>query len=812
MKTYSGRNLDLIAYPMGGIGAGMVCLQGTGRLGNVSVRNKPDYHNDPYVYSAVTVLGEDLGCIGEQGPQDPTSPLCRVVEAPVPDPNFFLRLKDSGNGLFGANLGLPRFTEGAFSDRFPFATVRLTDAKLPLRADIVGWSPFVPGDEDASSLPVAALEYTFTNTSDHPLDAVYYFCAFNFMKIDDSARVRPIADGFVLEQPAIKDNPAAKGAFCASVDDTAFVDTAWFRGGWFDTQTMLWNAVSTGSYGHKRHGSGGPASPGASLAVPFQLQPGASRTIRLRLSWFVGASDLRTGPQDDACCDEGCACHKEPQTYRPWYASRYGSVDEEDADWRERYDVLRADTRRFTDCFYDTTLPEDIVDAVAANLCILKSPTVLRQHDGRLWGWEGCCDGVGCCNGSCTHVYNYAQALCHLFPRLERSLRDTEFNISQAESGHQNFRSALPIRQTDHDFHAASDGQLGGVMKVYRDWRISGDTAWLKALWPRVRASLEYCIELWDPDHEGVVRQPHHNTYDIEFWGPDGMCSSFYLGALRAAGEMAAALGEDLPLYGQLYERGRAYLESELFNGEYFYQKVQWHGLRAELDLTGANPETLALLKAEGPKYQYGSGCLSDGILGAWLAELVGLGDILDGEKISENLRSIFRYNFKADLSGHANPQRPGYAAKHDAGLLLCSWPHGGKPSLPFVYSDEVWTGIEYQVASHLLLKGMAEPALAIVRGLRARYDGTVRNPYNEYECGHWYARAMASYALLQGYTGIRYDAVDGTLYVSRRCPEGARAFLSAAGGFGTVTVAGGQATVDMAKGTLEIKELVWTD
>ena len=207
-------------------------------------------------------------------------------------------------------------------------------------------------------------------------------------------------------------------------------------------------------------------------------------------------------------------------------------------------------------CFYDTSLPAEVIEAVAANLTILKSPTVLRQADGRLWAWEGCNDNSGCCHGSCTHVWNYAQALPHLFPALERTLRETEFSVSQDARGHQTFRAALPIRPTTHDFHAAADGQLGGIMKVYREWRITGDLAWLRGLWPRVRTSLDYCIETWDPRHRGVVEEPHHNTYDIEFWGPDGMCSSFYLGALRAGVLMGEALGAPVPLYAELAREG----------------------------------------------------------------------------------------------------------------------------------------------------------------------------------------------------------------------------------------------------------------
>ena len=321
---------------------------------------------------------------------------------------------------------------------------------------------------------------------------------------------------------------------------------------------------------------------------------------------------------------------------------------------------------------------------MAANLTILKSPTVLRQSDGRLWGWEGSGDSAGSCHGSCTHVWNYAQAISHLFPDLERSLRETEFNVSQDDRGHQIFRTSLPIRPAKHDFHAAADGQLGGIMKVHREWRVSGDGEWLRSLWPKVKASLDYCIRTWDPAHEGTPKEPHHNTYDIEFWGPDGMCTSFYLGALKAAVLMGEALHDDVSVYAAILEKGLRCMESELFDGEYFAQKIQWKGLNAK-DPTkamgyqsGYSPEARAILEKEGPKYQYGKGCLSDGVFGAWMAMVCGVGHVIDSGKIASHLKSVHKYNLKCDLSTHANPQRPGYAGGKEGGLLLCSWPKGG--------------------------------------------------------------------------------------------------------------------------------------
>ena len=229
----------------------------------------------------------------------------------------------------------------------------------------------------------------------------------------------------------------------------------------------------------------------------------------------------------------------------------------------------------------------------------------------------------------------------------------------------------------------------------------------------------------------------------------------------------------------------------------------------AEVQSFGGNysDEAVTLLKKEGPKYQYGSGCLSDGILGMWMASVCGLTEGIEDEKVKSHLTAVHRYNLKHTLEDHYNPQRPTYACGEDGGLLLCTWPKGGALSLPFVYSNEVWTGIEYQVASHLMLKGEVEKGLDIVRTCRQRYDGTVRNPFNEYECGHWYARAMASYGMLQGLTGVRYDAVDKTLHIDSKIGD-FTSFLSTEKGFGTVSLKNGTPYLNVLYGRIEVNRI----
>jgi len=805
---YAGPRLNRVAFPLGGLGAGMICLEGTGALSHVSVRNHPDVFNEPCMFAAVAVRGPRA--------------VARVLEGPVPGWKLF-GMRQSGDGEGEHAFGLPRFEHASFSARFPFGTVSLNDPHVPLVVELTGWSPFTPGDADSSSLPVAALEYRFSNTSGDTIDAVFSFNAGNFLpkpitmfgqKLPPQA-VRSIDGGFVLWAGGTDESPWDEAAFAATVSDPAVkVNHRWFRGGWFDALTMAWKDIAAGAAPERPPEEEGEPSPGATLSVPFQLASRASRTISLRLCWYAGRTHLRVGAITDP---DAYKVEPGQATYQPWYAGKFADVADVAREWRDRYDDLRARTVLFSDTFYDSTLPPEVLEAVAANLGILKSPTVLRQGDGRLWAWEGSDDEAGCCQGSCTHVWNYAQAIPHLFPELERTLRETEFGPNQDEHGHQEFRAALPIRPIGPHFHAAADGQLGGIMKVHRDWRISGDTDWLRGLWPKVRKSLDYCIETWDPGRKGWLEEPHHNTYDIEFWGPDGMCTSIYLGALQAVVSMGMALKDDASSYRKLLERGRRRMEQELFDGEYFIQKIEWQNLRAKSPVEfktfngDYSAEARDLLQREGPKYQYGRGCLSDGVLGAWLALVCGVGQVLEPRKIASHLRAVHRYNLKKDLSAHVNPQRPGYAAGNEGGLLLCTWPKGGALSLPFAYSNEVWTGIEYQVASHLMLMGLVEEGLEIVRTCRERYDGRVRNPFDEYECGHWYARALSSYALLQGLSGARYDAVEKVLHLKPSIKDDFRCFLSTATGYGTVGVKNGQPFVEVVSGRIPYARIQYT-
>jgi uncharacterized protein (DUF608 family) len=813
-RRFVGAGLDKIAFPIGGMGSGMFCLTGTGGFSHFSVRHLPSYLTELQMFSAMAIR-EESGVTG------------RVLEGPIPDwkPLYSWNKgwHSSGHGCDGRAFGLPRLDRAEFSASVPFATVELEEESLPVKVSIMGWSPFIPGDVDATSLPVGAVEYTFKNRSLRPVELVYSFHLKNFLALSGTSvnakaegSVTATPGGFVIRAQGTPEKPEMESACAAWIDDPAVrSDLAWFRGGWYDAATLVWRNIAEGKAVENAAVTEGGPSSGGSLYLPLTLAPNEARTVRLLLAWYTPYSTIREGYP---ALKEGEKLDVKTDCYRPWYAGKFSGVEEVAALWTKECGRMREASADFAEAFYDTTLPAEVIDAVAANLTILKAPTVLREIGGKFWAWEGTGDETGSCYGTCTHVWNYAQALPHLFPSAERSFRDSEFLVSQNEKGHQDFRTSLPIAPSQHTFHAAADGQLGGILKVFRDWRISGDADWLRGLWPRVKQSLDYCIEAWDPEHGGLLVEAHHNTYDIEFWGADGMCSSFYLAALQAAVRMGRFLGDDVSFYEKLVATGKARFESELFDGEYFIQKIQWKGLRTEPVAAAKvglfmnySPEAIALMDREGPKYQYGPGCLSDGILGEWMAWTAGLPPVIAPDKIESHLRAIHRHNFRRDLSKHANPQRPSYAYNHEAGLLLCSWPKGGALSLPFVYSEEVWTGIEYHVASHLISMGHVEEGLEIVRACRDRYDGRLRNPFGEIECGHWYARAMSSYALLQAFTGARYDAVEKKLYVAPCRAGDFRSFLAFDGGYGTVGVRDGQPFFENRSGSLEIREIVFT-
>ncbi len=555
---------------------------------------------------------------------------------------------------------------------------------------------------------------------------------------------------------------------------------AWARGAWFENLLTFWDEVQpAGEVVDRTY----PPLAGdiATLGMKAAVGPGETVTLPLFVTWSFPTMEGYWRPDVTETLPDGTAITGKPR-WQNHYARRFPDALSAAAFLAEHHGRLLAGTRRFSDALFSSTLPDYVLDAVSSQIATIRSTTCIVLPDGTLYSFEGCHCGDGCCEGSCTHVWNYAQTLAFLFPTLERSMREAEYRYSMADDGRMAFRISVPLGAKAAEttlagtsglgerFHPAADGQMGGVMRIYRDYMLTGDRDWLAGLWPPVKKSLEYAWKYWDADKDGVMEGLQHNTYDIEFFGPNTMMGSLYAGALIAGARMARVMGEEESAagYEALARRGAAWMDAELFNGRYYIQRIDPHADRLSPVATDVSLGGQERDDQGNPKYQYGQGCLSDQLFGQALARLFGLGYLFDERNVKKALASVFRYNWKADLAGHINPERV-FATEGEPGLIICTWPDGGRPRLPFVYADEVMTGFEYQVAVHLIGEGFIDEGLSIVRGIRMRYDGQYRNPFNEVECGNHYVRAMANWGLVIALSGFTFDAPGSRL---RLCPE----------------------------------------
>jgi uncharacterized protein (DUF608 family) len=351
---------------------------------------------------------------------------------------------------------------------------------------------------------------------------------------------------------------------------------------------------------------------------------------------------------------------------------------------------------------------------------------------------------------------------------------------------------------------AAADGQMGQIIKVYLDWQLSGDENYLQEFWPKAKRALGFAWVPggWDANRDGVMEGVQHNTYDVEFYGPNPLCSIYYLGALRAAEEMARAMGQkdSADDYRRLFESGRAWIDKNLFNGEFYIQVIEGH---PATDIAAGLRVGMGTEDTEYPQYQLGSGCLVDQMVGQYLAEVSGLGPLLSTDHIRTTLRSIYRYNHKPSLFDHDTVQRT-FALNDEAALVICDYGKHKRPTIPFPYYAEVMTGFEYSAAVLMLYYGMIQEGLECIADIRARYDGVRRNPWDEAECGHHYARAMASWSGLLSLSGFRYRGSERTLTALPRVShDHFKSFWSTATAWGSFSLTSARPT----EFTLKVEE-----
>jgi non-lysosomal glucosylceramidase len=761
LKRYDQDHLRHIALPLGGIGTGTISLGGRGDLRDWELTNRPAKGYTPAPSSGGRAPFFALWVKDASG-----KTITRALEGVI-DPGDY----EGSHGCTVPNAGLPRFRDCEFSSAYPFGQVWLSDADMPVSARLDAFNPLVPADSDASGIPTAVLRYVITNQGDVPLHIAVVGSLPNFIganpelpsRTRDNLNEYRQADGLKgVYLSSTGANPKAEewGSLCLATTTQGKVTyrTAWLAdfSPWSMALLDFWDDFSANGELEER-----PlefqSAPTASLAVKLDLPAHGTASVTFLLTWHF-PNHYSWTPQ--ACdCKDGCDCQAGNRTGN-YYTTRYTDAWDAAVQTAVSLDELEAKTLDFVRSFCSSDLPDEVKEAALFNLSTLRSQTCFRTPDGNFYGWEGCFDRDGCCMGSCTHVWNYEQATAFLFGKLALRMRTVEFGQSTDENGRMSFRVSLPLTQGRDFAYAAADGQLGCIMKLYRDWQLSGSDSLLRSLWENAKKALAFCwIEGgWDADQDGVMEGVQHNTMDVEYFGPNPQMQGWYLGALRSAEEMALHLGdaEFAQHCANLFEYGTRWMDENLFNGDYYEHQVR--PLPENCSIADGLVVGMGARDPQHPDFQLASGCLVDQLVGQYMAHICGLGYLHNPQNIAQTLRSILKYNQLSDFYNHFNNMRS-FVLGGERALLMASYPKG-RPSFPFPYFGEVMTGFEYTAAVGMIYEGMVEEGLGCIRDIRARYDGLKRSPFDEAECGHHYARAMASWAAVLALSGFQYSGV----------------------------------------------------
>ncbi len=563
LKIYDQAHLKELKMPIGGIGTGTVSLAGTGALRDWEIMNSPAKGYNP---SAGGRLKREpfFSIYVEKTNGEKT---VKLLEGPLLAGDY-----EGQEGSTYGNHGLPRFSSASFAAAYPFGQVFLKDNKLPVEVTIGAFNPLIPGNTDDSSIPMAVLSYEIKNTSSEEIKISVNGNLQNFIGYDGSQGKTIKNKNIYREQDGVKglyfksdgvDKDSQQWGTMSLVsltDGKTSYRTSWTPARWGNSILDFWDDFSEEGILENRN-SGGDA-PMASLAVKQTLAAGETKTIKFLLTWHfpnrkgwwpkVNETDVTIG-----------------NYYTEQYLDAWDVVKKE----TPRLAELESETINFVKTFIDSDLPASIKEAALFNLTNLRTQLAFRIKSGHLLGYEGNFKTEGAGHGSCTHVWNYEHTVPFVFGELAKTMRDVEFGYGTADNGMMSFRIDLPLTEKATDWKiAAADGQMGTLIKVYRDWQLSGDDALLEKLYPNIKKALYFAWIKggWDADKDGVMEGTQHNTMDVEYFGPNPQMGFLYLAALKSVSKMAEYVGDKkfAKECSELYKNGSKWLDANLFNGE----------------------------------------------------------------------------------------------------------------------------------------------------------------------------------------------------------------------------------------------------
>ncbi len=764
-------NLKYIGMPINGICTGQVYLGGDGRLWYWNLDATKDKKNNPKGRRYME-------------PDEASSPIGQ---------GFALQVDGKVR-----TLDADGFADVAFTNQYPMGKVDYLDESCPLKVQLEAYTPFIPMNRDDSSYPVVVMRYTLTNTSSKTQKLAIGGWIENisdrkvgkgvtgekvcqYRNFDDISTVECSAD---FEDA----NSLALGLFGKGKPDFVNLEkTVPGTDGTFDSTGGLKDGAETTS--------GLEQTSFASIGRKLKLKAGESKTVSFAVSWRF--PQIRYGTAFGVGL-------KSTSPGRNHYASLWPTAAEASSEVARREDELYGKSKEWVDTWYDSTLPYWFLERSFIPINSMQTQMAQRVYpEGSEQEHYNLEEGVRCCPGNCTHVWNYAQGLARIFPAIERESREkVEYGLGfDDENGMVYFRYCMQDGKKGRD--DALDGTCGTIIRVLRESLMTTDYSFLAKIWDRVTLSMDFVIKEWDADEDGMLAGAQHNTLDEPWHGQVHWLTNVYHAALKASAVMARQMKQPAVAarYERIVEKGAPAMVELLWNEDfgYFIHKPP------------ADEERM-----------HGStnGCHIDQVLGdSWLHE-VGLDPILPKDKIRKSLQALWKYNFTPDVGAFRKVMTNGryYAGEGDAGLVMCSFPHGkiepksGNKNYAG-YLNECMTGFEWQVAAHMIRVGMVEEGLAIGKAIYDRYSPDARNPYNEVECSDHYSRAMASYSAFLAACGYRYDGPEGILgFGPKLSPEDFQAAFTTAEGWGRFTqkIASGElhAKLELRYGTLELGEL----
>jgi len=757
--TLTDEKLRCSAMPLGGIGTGTIALGGDGLLKQWQITNTVS-HRAFVPNSFFAIRTRTLNTSYE-------NPISRALICTKPHNDIdFIPAKSVSDHIITNHMKeflqkLPQVENIIYDGEYPISFLKFEDSKLPIEIRLTAFNPFIPLDAKNSGLPLIVFQFRIKNISNEPIEAILLGNLFNFLGWDGLKTIRgeshPLFGGnynihkkigewnaiYMRSKTLLKSDKRYGNLTLATDQQNVLVSPQWdnldnFWSNFTEKGTLLRSDLEEASdIGRTWTGS---------LAVKKKLKPDEEKVITFFIAWNF-PNRLVDWHLNYALINDIQSEFWIGNQYNKWFKNSSEVIKYV----KRNLQFLLNYTSKFHDAFFSSILPSEVLTSISANISTIRTPTCLWIRDGSFHGFEGCHGAStggssgGCCPLNCTHVWNYEFSLAHLFPTLERTMRETEFKI-QHKMGYLPHRTVIPLylpqfgeKPDFGDVPPAIDGMFGMILKIYRDYLITGDLDFLKSSWSYIQKLMEYILKEYYVDSKGTITRAQPNTYDCSIYGFNTFVGSLNLTALLACEKIALELNllDWAARCKKLYNFSRETIDKECWNGEFYIQKYDENKVK---------------------EFQYGIGCFSDQLLGQWWAFHLGLGFIFPSDRVKKAIKAIIKYNFKESLEGFKQTPRI-FASPTESGLLTCSWPNGGRPKVPTLYTDEVWTGIEYEIAALSIYVGDINAGLKLINTVRKRYDGSHRNPWNEVECGDHYVRPMSSWTLLHALTGITYSA-----------------------------------------------------